>query len=101
MTPDSPPGGTSAGPPQLHIWDGDREEIEIGSLEADDGPWELVLLLERVESDLVRGRISFRQADLRYDTAPVLVEESEDAVLRRAGELTGSMLRQFLVSVRD
>lgn len=101
MTPDSPSGGTSAGPPQLHIWDGDEEEVEIGSLKADDGEWELVLLLERVEPELVRGRISFRQEDRRYDTAPVLVEESEDAVLRRAGELTGSMLRQFLVSVRD
>lgn len=98
--PNSPPGGNSPDRPQLHIWDGEREEVPFGTLEADDGDWELVLLVERIEADLVRGRISFRREDLRHDTAPVLVEDTEDAVLRRAEELTGSMLRQFLVSAR-
>jgi len=88
--------------PQLHMWGGDAEEISLGTLQdTDDGPWELVLLVERAGHELVRGKISFRQADRRLDTAPVVVEETEEEVIERARSMSESMLRQFLVSVRD
>lgn len=86
--------------PQLQMWDAEDEELELGTLEASDGDWLLYLLVERAERDLVRGRLSFRQDDTRHDTAPVLVEESEEEVLRKARELTPKMLRQLLTSAR-
>ena len=59
------------------------------------------MVVEPVASDLVRGRLSFRRGDERYDTAPVLVEESTDRVIARAAELPKSMILQLLTSVRD
>lgn len=93
--------GDGGSRPQLRMWGGDVEEISLGTLEDSDGPWELYLLVERASRELVRGKISFRQGDRRLDTAPVLVEESEQAVIDRARSMPDSMLRQFLVSVRD
>lgn len=87
--------------PQLHMWGGDAQEISLGTLEDADGPWELFLLVERAGHDLVRGKISFRQADRRLDTAPVIVEETEQDVIERARSMSESTLQQFLVSVRD
>lgn len=93
-------GGESR--PQLQMWGGDAEEISLGTLEdSDDGPWQLVLLVERAGRELVRGKISFRQGDRRLDTAPVLVEETEEGVIERARAMDDTTLRQFLVSVRD
>lgn len=87
--------------PQLHMWGGDAQEISLGTLEDSDGPWEMFLLVERAGHELVRGKISFRQADRRLDTAPVIVEETEQAVIERARGMSDSTLRQFLASVRD
>ena len=89
------------GKSQLQIWEEGGRETSIGVLVEDDGEWEALVILERVSPDHVRGRLSFRREDRRYDTAPVLVEESEEAVVRRARQLPGSMLRQLLASVRD
>jgi len=94
--------GEGGSRPQLHMWGGDAEEISLGTLqETDDGPWELVLLVEHAGQELVRGKISFRQADRRLDTAPVIVEETEEEVVERARSMSDSMLRQFLLSVSD
>lgn len=93
-------GGEGPTPPQLHMWDAEEDELKLGTLEADDGDWILYLLVERPEPDLVRGRLSFRQEEARHDTAAVLVEESEEEVLRKARELTPEMLRQLLISAR-
>lgn len=87
--------------PQLQIWDDEDRETAIGTLVEDDVEWELVVVLEPMDGDLFRGRLSFRNGEERYDTAPVLVEDSPDGVVRRAGELPRSMLRQFLLSTRD
>ncbi len=87
-------------PPQLHIWDAAAREFELGALVDGDETWELFVLSERTSSDLCRGRISFRRDDERYDTDAILVEESEKELLRRAGELPASMLRQLLTSLR-
>lgn len=87
--------------PQLHMWGGDAEELSLGTLEdSDEGPWDLYLLVERAGRGLVRGKISFRQGDRRLDTAPVLVEETEEEVIDRARGMDDTTLRQFLVSVR-
>lgn len=94
---DDPAAGDGSRP-QLHMWGGDAEEISLGTLEDSEGPWELVLLVERTGRDLVRGKISFRQGDRRLDTAPVLVEESEQEVVDRARSLSDSMLQQLLAS---
>lgn len=93
-------GGSGRDRPQLHMWDADDEELELGTLEAEDGDWTLYLLMERPEKDLFRGRLSFRQGEARHDTAAVLVEESEDEVLRKARDLTPKTLRQLLTSAR-
>lgn len=94
--------GDDASRPQLHMWGGDAEEISLGTLEdSDDGPWELYLLVERAGRELVRGKISFRQGDRRLDTAPIVVEETEEEVIERARGMDETTLRQFLVSVRD
>jgi hypothetical protein len=94
--------GTRKGdkPPQLHIWDAAAREFELGTLVDGEETWELFVLSERTSSELCRGRISFRREDERYDTDAILVEESEKDVLRRAGELHASMLRQLLLSIR-
>lgn len=94
-------GGEDGSRPQLRMWGGDAQEISLGTLEDADAPWELYLLVERAGHELVRGKISFRQADRRLDTAPVIVEETEQEVIERARSMSDSTLQQFLVSVRD
>jgi len=59
-----------------------------------------VVLLEPDAGRLFRGSLSFRRGEDRFDTAPVLVEESAEAVVRRAAELPTAMLRQLLASAR-
>lgn len=88
-------------PPQLHIWDAGGREVQIGELEDDGGDWTLHVVLEQAAPDLYRGRLSFRRGEERVETAPVIVEDSEEAVVRRATGLPPSMVRQFFLSVRD
>lgn len=95
---DPGPGET---PPQLHIWDAEEREVHVGSVRLEEeGEWSLHVVLEKAGPDLVRGRLCFRRAAERHETAPILVEESEDAVVRRAAALPAAMLRQFLISLR-
>lgn len=89
------------GPSQLHMWGLEAEELSLGMLEDPDGPWEIFLLVERSEAGLARGKISFRRDDNRFDTAPVIVEDTEDAVIRRARNMSDRLLRQFLTSARE
>lgn len=95
--------GRSAGEegPQLQIWDSDTRRHSLGRLVVGDEEWEVYLLSETVASDLARGRIAFQRGTLRLVTAPVIVEETETEVVRRAEAMPESMIRQFLVSVRD
>lgn len=88
-------------PPQLHIFDGSTREFDMGTLMSGDDRWALRVVLERTSADLFRGRISFRRDDERYDTDPIVLGESEEAVVERATELPASMLRQLLDSLRD
>ena len=88
-------------PPQLHIWDTEGREVLIGELEDDSGDWTLHVVLEKAAPDLYRGRLSFRRGEERVETAAVIVEESEEAVVRRAAGLPPSMVRQFFHSVRE
>ena len=97
----SRPGSGNGKPPQLHIFDAATREFELGTLMSDDERWGLHVVLERTSSDLFRGRISFRRDDERYDTDPIVLGETEDAVVERASELPASMLRQLLDSLRD
>lgn len=85
--------------PQLQIWDEGREAT-LGVLADGEGEWSVSVLVESVDADLFRGRFRFRQGDERHETAPVLVEESAGAVVRRAQELPAAMLRQLLASAR-
>lgn len=94
-------GGSHDEPPQLHIWDDEGRQASVGTVAEDGAEWELVVLLEPVAGDLFRGRLSFRNGEERHDTAPVLVEESAEAVVRRAADLPAALLRQLLVSARD
>lgn len=87
--------------PQLQIWEEGDRDAPVGALTDDDGEWEARVVLELVAPGHVRGRLSFRQGDRRFDTAPVLVEESEQKVVDRARQLPDSMLHQLLASVRD
>lgn len=87
-------------PPQLHIFDGAERELDVGTLLSADEVWALYVVLERTSSDLFRGRISFRRDDERYDTDPIVLGETEEALVVRAGELPASMLRQLLDSLR-
>lgn len=86
--------------PQLHIWDDGGRETAIGTLTEDGTEWEMLVILEPASADLVRGRLSFRHGDERYDTAPVLVENSSEEVVHRATQLPGSLLRQLFLSAR-
>ena len=94
--PPEEPGGT-----QLRMWDEERREAPVGTLVDEDAEWTVIVQLEPVAGDLFRGRLSFRSEEERHDTAPVLVEESAAAVVRRAGELPTAMLRQLLASARS
>lgn len=94
--------GTGEGEvPQLQIWDDESREADLGTLEDGGEPWQVRVVLERVGPDLVRGRLSFRRGEARHDTAPVLVEETAEEVVRRAADLPSSMLHQLLLSARD
>ncbi|MGD8494817.1 MAG: hypothetical protein PVF05_01400 [Gemmatimonadales bacterium] len=93
--------GNGDKPPQLHIFDAAAREFGVGVLMSGDEQWDLMVVLERTSSDLFRGRISFRRDDERYDTDPIVLGETEEAVIERASELPASMLRQLLESLRD
>ncbi|MFW6084591.1 MAG: hypothetical protein ACODAA_05205 [Gemmatimonadota bacterium] len=88
-------------PPQLHIFDGSTREFDVGTLMTGDDRWALHVVLERTSADLFRGRISFRRDEERYDTDPIVLGETEGAVVERAAELPASMLRQLLDSLRE
>lgn len=90
-----------SGPRQLQIWDTASRELTIGELPEAQASWEVYVVVERASGDLYRGRISFRDGGDRFDTVPILVEESEAAVVKRATELPRSMLLQLLTSLRD
>lgn len=94
---DDDQGGES----QLQIWESASRRQELGQLRSDGAEWEVHLVVEKASRELFRGRLAFRQGDDHLLTAPVLVEESEEELVRRAEELPDSMLEQFLVSVRD
>jgi len=84
------------------MWDTAEAERPLARLGEQNAVWDVFLILERVAQDLWRGRISFRDdAGQRFDTAPVIVEESEAGVLRRGEELPASMLKQLLDSARE
>jgi hypothetical protein len=87
--------------PQLQIWDSDARRHDLGRVTLGDEEWEVQVLAETVAADLARGRIAFQRAGRQLVTAPIIVEETEAEVLRRAEEMPESMIRQFLVSVRD
>jgi hypothetical protein len=92
--------GHEKDPPQLHIWDASAREFELGKLVDGEETWALFVVVERTSRDLCRGRISFRADDLRYDTEAILVEDSEEEVLGRAGKLPATVLRQLLDSMK-
>ena len=94
-------GGEDDARPQLQMWEDSDREQAIGTIEDGGVKWQLFVVLEQVAGDLVRGRLSFRYGDQRYDTAPVILEETAARVVRRAEELPGAMVRQLLGSVRD
>lgn len=89
------------GESQLQIWESASRRQQLGQLRSDGVDWEVHLVVEKASRELFRGRLAFRRGDEHFLTAPVLVEESEEEVVRRAGELPDSMLEQFLTSVRD
>lgn len=85
---------------QLQIWESAARRQELGTVEHEDESWEVHVVVEKEAPDLVRGRLAFRRGDDYLLTAPVVVEETEAEVVRRAEDLPDSMIRQFLVSVR-
>ena len=95
-------GGGDDGRPQLGMWEDSDREQAIGAFDDDGGQkWQTLVVLEQVSGDLVRGRLSFRKGEERYDTAPVILEETAARVVQRASELPKAMLIQLLVSARD
>ena len=94
-------GKKNGDPPQLQIWDTSAREYEFGTLHDHDETWSLVVVAERSTADLCRGRISFRRGEERYDTDAILLEETEDGLVKRATELPASTLRQFLSALRS
>lgn len=88
------------GDSQLQIWESASRRQELGTVEHEGMTWEVYLVVEKDAPELVRGRLAFRHGDDHLLTAPVLVEESEGDLVRRAEELPSSMVRQFLVSIR-
>ena len=85
--------------PQLQFWENASRRQELGVLEVEGREWEVHLVVERAARDLHRGRIAFRRGDEHMLTAPVIVEETDAEVGRRAEALPESMIRQFFVSV--
>ena len=92
--------GTGDGRPQLRMWDDAGQETVVGVLDDAGDRWKVLVIVEPIAADLARGRLSFRLGDERYDTAPVLLEETAASVVRRAGELPDVMLKQLLTAVR-
>ncbi|MGH7541247.1 MAG: hypothetical protein ACRELC_09630 [Gemmatimonadota bacterium] len=86
--------------PQLQIWDDEARETAIGVFEESGVRWSLVVIVEPIAGDLVRGRLSFRSGEERYDTAPVLLEETAARVVQRAVELPRALVRQLFLSAR-
>ena len=86
-------------PPQLQIWETATREFEIGTFHDKEATWSLIVVAERSAADLCRGRISFRRGEERYDTDSILLEETEEDLVRRAAELPASTLRQFLTAL--
>lgn len=93
--------GKGGARPQLQIWDDAERETAIGTLDDDGESWNLLVVVEPVAGDLVRGRLSFRRGEARHDTAPVLLEETAARVVQRATELPRAMLRQLLLSAKS
>jgi len=93
--------GTRELRPQIQIWDDEGRETAVGLFDDGEAEWNLLVVFETVTRELVSGRLSFRSGDERYDTAPVLVEDTPAAVVRRATQLPHAMLRQLLVSARN
>ena len=93
-------GGGNEDRPQLQMWDEAERETAIGTLEEGDDCWQTLVLIEPVSGDLVRGRLSFRCGELRYDTAPVILEETPARVVQRATELPRAMVHQLFISAR-
>lgn len=85
---------------QLQIWESASRRQELGTVDHEGLTWDVILVVEKDSPELARGRLAFRHGDDHLLTAPVLVEETEAEVVRRAEELPASMVRQFLVSVR-
>lgn len=94
------PGDDDGDGPQLGIWESAARHQQLGAVEVDGETWEVHLVVERASRELYRGRIAFRRGDEHMLTAPVIVEESDTEVGRRAEELPESMIRQFFASVR-
>ena len=92
---------TPEDPPQLQFWDANARETAVGNLVDEGEVWQVFVAVERTAPDLCRGRLSFRQDGERFDTGPVILEETEAAVVSRAAELPPSALKQFLDAVRD
>ncbi|WP_419861164.1 hypothetical protein [Candidatus Palauibacter sp.] len=88
------------GRPQLRMWDEAGQETAIGSLDDGERRWQIMVIAEPVADDLVRGWLSFRLDDEKYDTAPVIMEETVELVIERAVELPEPMLQQLFGSAR-
>ncbi len=101
MSRDDEERGPEDDGPQLQIWDAETRRHSLGRLVDGDEEWEVHVVAETVTNDLARGRLTFQRGRLQLVTAAVIVEETEAEVLRRAEAMPESMIRQFLVSVRD
>lgn len=93
-------GGGDDGRPQLQMWDDEERETAIGTLEDAGVRWSILVVVEPVSGDLVRGRFSFRSGEQRCDTAPVILEETAARVVQRAADLPTAMVRQLFQSAR-
>ena len=93
-------GGGDEERPQLQMWDDEARETAIGTLDEGNVRWHTLVVVEPVAGDLVRGKLSFRSGEERYDTAPVILEETAARVVQRAAELPRAMLRQLFLSAR-
>jgi len=92
--------GDEEGRRQLQMfYDAEREQA-LGTIDDGSCQWQTLVILEQVSGDLVRGRLSFRRGEERYDTAPVILEETAARVVRRADELPRAMMLQLLLSAR-
>jgi hypothetical protein len=94
-------GNGDEGLPQIQMWDEDERETAIGTLDDGEERWRTLVIVEPMSGDFVRGKLSFRCGEERYDTAPVILEETAARVVQRAGELPKAMLHQLLVSARS